>query len=261
MLPSAYTFGLYGIRPGGHSVREAQSSILKFKPETVPMTAATPDTAYTSRHRALELANGTNGSPEEVVKRATAYHAFLTSTAAPANPAAAGGGAKTSTPPKDGAPGTTTKAAGASAPGKADAKAADAKPAAGKPAAAKPAADKKPAAAAAAAGKPAANAQAVPADTKAPGGTYTYGDVVAKLREVQTKLGTPEGRTKAFAILASAGDGVQSVRDLKPAAYDAVVEGCDAALVESDPPEQTGGGTVIEDPTATPELDDLGMPV
>lgn len=207
------------------------------------MTEATLDL---HKSKALELANAHPATPDEIVKRAVAYHAFLSGTTAAPKATAAPAA------PKAGAPGTSTTPKAPAAPKAGAAPKAPAAPKAG-------AAPKAPAAAPKADAKAGASAQPVAADTKAPGGTYTYADVVAKLREVQGNAGL--GRDKAFEILAAKGGGVKSVRDLKPTAYDAVVEGCDAALNEGDPPEHTGGGTEVEDPTATPELDDLGMPV
>lgn len=206
-------------------------------------------TMNAAKLKALELAAQTGEPHATVVARANAYHAFLTGAAAA--PAAAAAGPKPAAANVAGPkPGDAPKAPGASKPGVAGAKAPAA--AAPKPAAAKPDA------------KAGASAAPIPADTKAPGGTFTYGDVVGKLREVQHAPGL--GKDKAFAILASAGGKVTSVRDLKPANYDAVVAACAAALnpeaaeedAFGDPPEQTAAGLgADEDPTQGPAADDF----
>lgn len=242
------------------------------------------------RAKALEIAAQHGGEkPPEVVARANAYHAFLTSTAAakpaatagapgPKAPAAEANKGANATPPAGKA--TTKPGAAAGAAAKPGAAAAAAKPAAGKPAAAatgKPAAGKPAAAAKAAAGQP--TGAAVPADTKAPGGKNTYADVVAALRNVQQA----KSKDDALAVLAKAGGGTKSVRDLKPANYDAVVAACATALDaptetetetdplddglggggddgEGDPPEHTAGGLDAEmDPTAQPDRDEMGL--
>lgn len=238
--------------------------------------------------KALELANQHTAEPADVVKRATAYHAFLSGAAAPAAGATAGatppkttaGATAGATPPKTPAAG----AAGAAKPGAAGAanKPAANKPAAGaaKPGAAgaanKPAAGaaKTPAAGAAKAGaaKPGAGASAgaIPGDTKAPDGVHTYAEVVAKLREVSGEGGV--NRDAAFKILDDNG-GAKSVRELKPANYDAVVAAAEALLAGGgeaagaadddllgDPPEQTAGGLAADmDPTAQAPRDDMGL--
>lgn len=215
-------------------------------------TAANPN-----KIKALELANQHTAEPAKVVERAQVYHAFLAGTAAPAAGATTGGA-------------TTTKAtvgAGAGAGAGANKNAAGAnnnKPDAAKAAADKKAAEKviadKAAADKAAAAKPKADAAkgaptgaAVPPDTKAPGGKNTYADVVNALRKVKDK----SSKEDAVAILVEDGGGAKSVRDLKPALYDAVVEACNNVL-EADGAEAAAGGQV-EDPTAQPERDELGL--
>jgi hypothetical protein len=221
------------------------------------------DTLNPAKVKALELAQQSAGTPDDVVKRAHAYLGFLSGSTAAA-PAGAAAGKPAATAPAGGKP--------AAAPAGGKPAAAATKPAEGKPTAAatKPAAEGKPAAAPAggkpaAAGKPAgagATGAAVASDTKAPGGTYTYADVVAKLREVQND---PDlGRDKAFAIMAGAGGGVKSVRDLKPVNYDAVVTGCNNALNGEGDNGGEGGvevdalGGEIEDPTASAPRNDDG---
>lgn len=223
------------------------------------------------KYAALDLANRHLGeSAEKIVQRAHAYHEFLSDAAVKAT----AGGATTKTETKVADKPVDTAAADKAA---ADKKAAAAAAAEKKGAAEKAAAEKKVAAEKAAAEKAAAaktttktaagaTGAAVAADTKAPGGKNSYADVVAKLREVQNTEAL--GRDKAFEILAGKGGGVKSVRDLKPTAYDGVVAGCDAAIAAlsgddlGDPPEHTAGGLNAEDdPTAQPEVDELGMPV
>jgi hypothetical protein len=178
--------------------------------------------------KALELAVQTGGTPDEVVKRAASYHGFLngeaTATAAttkPNKPAATGGQKETT---KDTTAQTQTAKGAATAGGKPNG--AGAATAAGKPNGAS--------AGAAATGKPAgaaagnANASPIPADTKAPGGTHTYADVVATLTKVRDKATKEE----CFKILAEDGGGAKTVRDLKPALYDAVVEACNNVLAD-----------------------------
>lgn len=58
-------------------------------------------------------------------------------------------------------------------------------------------------------------------DTSAPGGRYTYSDVVETLRAVRNAC----GKEQALALLASAGSA--SVRDPEPRCYDALVESCE----------------------------------
>lgn len=230
------------------------------------MTDATPLNPH--KVKALELAVQAGGETNTIVARASAFHLYLTGNAAApaaaAGPKAPAAGAAGAAKPAD-----APKAPGASKPGAAGAKAPAAAagpktPAAGAKAPA--AAGAKPAAAKPDAAKPPASAAPIPADTKAPGGTFTYGDVVGKLREVQHAPGL--GKDRAFAILAAAGAKVTSVRDLKPANYDAVVTACSAALnpeaaeedAFGDPPEQTAAGLgADEDPTQGPAADDFGV--
>lgn len=200
--------------------------------------------------KALELAQQSGGSPAEVVTRATAYAGFLSGTAATAaKPATAAGPA-----PATGGKGATA------APGSAPTAGAKKTTEAPKTAEAKPATPPKAAAKPAAGG---ATGAPVPGDTKAPGGTHTYADVVAKLREAMLALDPVQqvGKEKALALLAKTGGGAKSVRDLKPGLYDAVVAAVDAALQESDPPEGGAGEPGFDDGTTQPETDELGLPV
>lgn len=207
-----------------------------------------------TKTKALELSIHVHGTPQEVVARAAVYHAFLTGSAAAAAAAPAASAAS---------------AGGKPAAVKPDA-AAGGKPAGGKPTAGKPdAAPKteaskadapkteapKPAPKATAA-KAGASAQQVPADTKAPGGKNTYADVVEALRKVKDKT----TKEDALAILKEDGGNAASVRDLKPALYDAVVEGCENALSgEGEDESGAGGEAGFEDPTAQPDRDELGL--
>jgi hypothetical protein len=230
---------------------------------------------FDQKVKALELAVQGGGTATEIVTRATAYEGFLSGTKPAAGAAAAATTKAPATPPPAGkattakatATGAATGAAAANGAGKPN----GATPPAGKPNGAAPAATK-PAAAKAATPGAGASAQAVPSDTKAPGGVNTYADVVNKLRDVMTKFTDPAspnaGRVKALGILTEIGK-AKSVRELKPALYDTVVTALDAALTESeaadaedalgDPPEHTGGGLDVEDPTAQEPRDELGM--
>lgn len=217
--------------------------------------------------KALELAIQGGGTAAEVVARATTYEGFLSGTK-PAAGAAATTKAPATPPPAGKA---TTAKANATGAATGAGKPNGATPPAGKPNGAAPAAAK-PAAAKAATPGAGASAQAVPSDTKAPGGVNTYADVVNKLRDVMTKFTDPAspnaGRVKALGILTETGK-AKSVRELKPALYDTVVTALDAALTEGeaadaedalgDPPEHTGGGLDVEDPTAQEPRDELGM--
>lgn len=204
---------------------------------------------FNPKVKALELAQLGGGTAAEVVARANVYNAFLSGTAAPANPANPKAGA--ATPP---AAGKGANATGPKAP------AAGANPkAAGSPKAAAAGANSKANGATApkangAAKAGAANAQAVPGDTKAPGGANTYNDVVAALCRVREKINKDE----ALSILSTDGGGVKSVRDLKPALYDAVVEGCNAALSDEGAPADTGAE--FDTGTEQPATDELGLP-
>jgi hypothetical protein len=209
------------------------------------------DTTPNHKLSALQLAIHVGGTPDEVVKRATVYHAYLSGAAQSA--AGATPGPKTTattgaTPgPKGATPGP--KGATTAAPGpKAGATTAAPGPKAGATTAAPG-----PKAAAAKAGP--ANAQAVSGDTKAPGGKNTYQDVVNALCKVREKITKDE----ALKVLAEDGGGVKSVRDLKPALYDAVVEGCDNAL-SAEGGAEASGGVEFDDPTASPPTDELGLP-
>jgi hypothetical protein len=199
--------------------------------------------------KALELAVQAGGESAAIVARATAFHLFLTGNAASPPPAA---GAKTATPPTGAAGGGKPADKPAAPKAAAGAKAPD-KPAAPKPAA--PAAGAPKATAAKPGAGAAASASAVPGDTKAPGGKNTYDDVVKALCDVRAK----QGKENAIAILKEDG-GVGSVRDLKPALYDAVVEGCRNAL-EGEGEGGAAADTTTEDLTAGPQLDEFGMPV
>jgi hypothetical protein len=232
--------------------------------------------------KALELANIAGGSHAEVIARATAYHGFLTGTAAPkaaaATTAAPKTGGATTTAPK------ATPAAGAAQTSKPGAAAPKTTPAAGTaPKAAATAAAPKGATTApkAAAAKPGAAAPMPPGDTKDPNGTHTFSDVSAALQSVVNSGLNPKaskedqaaardtGKAAAYVILDKTGGGAKSVRDVKPALYDKVVKPAaapaaqeaaddfgapadppvtdDDSVVDSDPPEQTGAGQDAED--------------
>lgn len=221
------------------------------------------------KHRALDLANAHTGeSAENVVHRARVYHTFLSDApnmgAVNPNPASKATTATTTATKADKADKPVTeKATKADKPDKAP----DPSP--------NPKANGATNPKAAASKDNKATGEAVAGDTKGPDGTHTYNDVVAALRRVQEcKLyGTKEqAREKAFEIMAAKGSGAKSVRDLKPALYDAVVKGCDAALKPAkpaedplgDPPERTGGGHDadpafdIDGLTGQPERDEFG---
>lgn len=240
------------------------------------------DTLNPHKVKALELAVQAGGAHAEIVARAGAYHAFLTGTAAaPAGAAGASTGAKTpaadkgaNAAPAGGTTGAKTPAAEKPAGGKGAT--ADPKAGAGTPAGKGATADPKagagkgpdPKANGATAPKPAAakaatppSAQSIPADTKAPGGKNTYADVVAMLHKVQNG---PAGRPECFKILLEDGGGAKSVRDLKPAFYDAVVEACTNVIAddgagsaeaadESDPLGELGAAAGGQ------ERDDMGL--
>jgi len=204
-----------------------------------------PDIHQDPRLHALIIAHDGGHPAEAVLERATKYHGFLT-TGATGKPATAPAAGKPATPQTAGGKSATAPAAGG--------KPATA-PAANKPAAA-PGAPKAPAAKAAApatAKTPAAGAPkaAPPSDTKDPNGHNTYGDVVKALQAVNAKI----NKAVALDILLKNGNGATSVRDLKPALYDAVVDASNAAI--SDEAADAGA----EDPTAGPETDELGNPV
>lgn len=216
--------------------------------------------------KSLELANqhmgGTVIAHDEVVKRAVAYHAFLSGTAAA--PSAAKPAAGPAAAPKAAA---ATPTAVAAKPGAAAAKPGAAIP---KPVAAKPgAAAQKPAAAS---GKPAA------ATPQASDDGLVMDDVSAALQKVLQAGATKEaGKEAAYKILKDIA-GADSVRNVKPDKYAAVIAACGAAAkkpaakaaakptaqddfgataddgadgpapisaddeVDTDPPEQTGAG-------------------
>jgi len=219
------------------------------------------------RTKALELAIQGGGTHAEVVTRANAYHAFLTGEAT-GKPAAAAAQTTAANPKPAAAdkPAAATSGKPAAAP--------KATPAPGtKPAAApKPnAASPKPAAAAAA---PKAAAAAAPGaapkgDTKDPKGNNTYDDVVAALQKVMRSVPGDnqkhdKGRTLAYEILAAKGGGVKGARDLKPALYDAVVAGCEAAVNSAAKPAAAKPAAAAAPKVAaapTVVEDDLGGPV
>ena len=156
---------------------------------------------------------------------------------------ATAGATQTQKPPAQSAAAATGKPATAPAAGTKATPAPGTKPAAStKPNAAAP----KPAAATAKAAAPAANG--MPSDdTKDPNGKNTFGDVVAALR----KLNKAQGKDVALAVLAKAGGGVGTVRDLKPPAFDAVVGAVEQAL---NPVKATAAGAGVV-------TDELGDPI
>jgi hypothetical protein len=212
--------------------------------------------------KALELAVQAGGEPAKVVERAHAYHEFLNGKG-PGKPAGATA-AQTPAATTKSAAATTGKPAAATT-GK-PAAAPKATPAAGtKPAAAPKAGAAAPKAAAAAAAAPGA---APKGDTKDPKGNNTYDDVTAALQKVMRSVAgdndkREKGRALAYEILSAKGGGVKGVRDLKPALYDAVVAGCEAAVAGA------AGAVSAAAPKATPKAtvaagvveDDLGGPV
>lgn len=154
---------------------------------------------------------------------------------------ATAGATQTQKPPAQSAAAATGKPATAPAAGAKATPAPGTKPAAStKPNAAAP----KPAAARAAA--PAANGMP-PDDTKDPNGKNTFGNVVAALR----KLNKAQGKDVALAVLAKAGGGVGTVRDLKPPMFDAVVGAVEQAL---NPVKATAAGAGVV-------TDGLGDPI
>jgi hypothetical protein len=212
---------------------------------------------HPARVKALELANQHAAEPAKIVERANAYHGFLVGAAAATTAPKTNGAAA---PATTAAPKTTTAAAAAGP--KAGATTAAAKPAA-KPGAATTA---KPGAATTA--KPGAATTAKPG-AKAPTTPIPMTDVMTALRNVMNSNPDKEaGRVTARAILQNEGK-VTAVKDLKPDLYKAVIDACNAALakttaaaaaapeaefdsgpaisedetaVDTDPPEQTGGG-------------------
>lgn len=207
------------------------------------------------RMKALELANQIGGSHTEVVSRAHAYHEFLNGKG-PGKPA---GAAAAQTPAATAKPtaATTGKPAAAATTGK-PAAAPKATPAAGT----KPAAAPKAGAAAPKAAAAAAPGAAPKGDTKDPKGNNTYDDVTAALQKVMRSVAgdndkREKGRALAYEILSAKGGGVKGVRDLKPALYDAVVAGCEAAVTGAAAPKAAPKATVA----AGVVEDDLGGPV
>ena len=199
--------------------------------------------------KALELAVQAGGEPVKVVERAHAYHEFLSgkATGKPAGAAAA------QAAPAALKPGATTTGKPAAAP--------KATPAPGT----KPAAAPKPGAAAPkpAGAKPAAAGAAPKGDTKDPKGNNTFDDVTGALQRVMRSVTDDntkrdKGRALAYSILAAKGEGVKKVADLKPALYDAVVAGCDAAIAGAGAPKVAAPAKVVA-PTVVD--DDLGGPV
>ena len=254
------------------------------------------------RTKALELANehraGLTLPPNEVVARANHYHAFLTGAPAPT--------ATNKTPtPTAGATGPTSGGGGkppaqtsATAPGPAKPQAQTQAPAATTKAPAtttgapKTATTTKPPAATT--GAPKTTTSKPPAAGGKPpaaggGGQPTMSDVTLALQAVFGKAGGAKGQGKevAYALLAKAGSGAASAKDLKPALYSAVIKACndwqpepageaepdfaesegtpvvvpdtsgaaapappinaDDDALDSDPPEQTAGGAGAED--------------
>ena len=195
------------------------------------------------RTKALELAVQAGGTHTEVIARAHAFHEFLAKGTGKPNGAAAAQ-----------APASTTKAA-AAAPGK-PAAAPKATPATGtkpaaaaKPGAAAPKAAAAAPKAAAAAPKAAAAGARPKGDTKDPNGNNTYEDVVAALQRVMRSVPgdsdkREKGRKLAYEILATNGNGVKNVSDLKPALYDTVVAACEKAAKSGVAPK---AATVVED--------------
>jgi hypothetical protein len=222
--------------------------------------------------KALELANRHNAPPDEVVKRAHTYHGFLagspaaTASTKPADSAAKPGAATTAKP----GAATTAKpgAATTAKPGAAAKPTTAAKP--GAATTAKPGAAAKPTTAA----KPGAATAAKPGAASDDG--LVMEDVSKALQSV-LNAGTDRdaGKKKAYQILKDVGS-AGSVRDVKPGLYKAVIDACAKALatpapapaadeaeddfgadpvpisadenaVDTDPPEQTGGGADAED--------------
>ena len=163
--------------------------------------APAPNT-HALKIKALELANQHGGpfAPDEVVKRATAYHGFLSGATAAPKPAGAPAGAA----PKPGAAAPKPTAAGPKPGG-----------AAPKPAASSP--------------KPAATT----AKQTAPGPSddgLVMDDVSKALRKVlDAGSDKAAGKAAAYKILKDVG-GADSVRNVKPDKYKAVIDACEAAV-------------------------------
>ncbi len=213
------------------------------------------DIAVNHKIKALELAVQAAGTPTaaDTVARATAYYAFLAGTVAPAAGATTGA-AGANKNPATGA--NTTKPGAGTSPAKTAAEKA-AEKAADKIAADKAAAKANKGAAGATAGAktPAAGGATgapVAPDTKAPNGKHTYADVVEALRKVRDK----SSKDDAVAILVEDGGGAKSVRDLKPALYDAVVEACENTLNADGAGDASGP---VEDGTEQAPRDELGL--
>ena len=180
--------------------------------------------AHPLKIKALELANQHPSDPELVVKRASAYHAFLasTTTEAPAKSAAATPAANNSTAGAKAAPAAPPTGKAAPAAGKAAGKA-PAPKAAGKAAA------------------PGANPPLPPPDTKAEGGKNTFIEMTKALQGVLAAAPDREaGKVIAYEILKAAGGGVTKSSDVKPALYDAVVIACTAKIAKLKNPPQEG---------------------
>lgn len=179
--------------------------------------------------KALELSNQHAATPDEIVARATVYHAFLSgaNAAGKATPPTGKPGATGAV--TNGKPGATAGKPGTPAPtGKPGATAGKgATPPTGKPGAGKPA-------------------------TKAPGGKHTVDEVRGLVRQVSTTEGL--GKQSALDILDEEA-GVQNVTNLKAEDYDKVYEACVVALngagvtLEGSEPN-TGDATDDFDPTA-----------
>jgi hypothetical protein len=218
------------------------------------------DTPTTSlKHHALALANAHTGeSPDAIVKRAIAYHDFLSGSTTKTAPAAG----------KPAAAAAAAAAAGASA-GNKPAPAAGNKPAAAAAAAAgKPAPANKPANKPAAA--PAASDDGLVMDNVSAALQKVLNAGVSPDADAETKKQQREaGKVAAYAVLEKIA-GAKSVRDVKPALYAAVIAACDEAVAAlkkpkpaaaatddfgqpageeayGDPPEHTGAGLDAED--------------
>jgi hypothetical protein len=233
----------------------------------------TEQAPHPAKVKALELANQHAADPSKVVERAAAYHSFLVGTGTAANvvkgngaaaPSTAGAkpaGAAAGTKPANAAGAKPANAAGAkpaNAAGAKPANAAGAKPA--NAAGAKPVGGAKPAGAA-------AGAKAAP-KSSAP---IPMTEVTAALYTVINAIGGEEGKVAARALLKRATGGAQSVKDVKPEQYKAVIDACaeevtklaakeavadptgdefdaapaidpDDTAVDTDPPEHTGNG-------------------
>lgn len=224
--------------------------------------------------KALELANQHGGTHDEIVKKAGAFHTFLTGAAAKVTTGANGAAA-----PKPGAttaPKPSTATPTAAKPGAATT---TAKPGTAKPGAATTAAKPGAATAAkpgAAAAKPAAKPATTPAAGAAKSGApIPMTEVTAALHKVMNAYADHDvGKKAAVAVLKEVGK-AGSVKDVKPDLYKTVIDACEVAAkkataapaaaptdatefdaappisdddtaVDTDPPEHTGGGVDAE---------------